>query len=455
MGRKIATIEQRAPHLRVSTMANDTVAECIELNSDSDDDSSVLEVLPPLKKAVACQSSDSDSDDSLLFQRGPVFSSHAAADAARNNNINSARAHTAQPKKKLTKEEREEQRRREKERRDEEKRLEKLRKQEERIRQRKEKEVAKQAEQDAKRRRIRAAQQTSGKFASQEICILVEPALMQQVDTESLMEAYAIHPYASVQKGTIQWIRKDYTAGGAQEAMQALQSGDVNGYQLLDRMVIVFYDPKEFIQMLHRSDEDDDYPLLESWLESLHDCGKLVLLLHGVVDELNRQWNAHRRVRQNPPPPTDAELNDAIVWLLVQFQVECIVCPTEESLLTTIRKMTRALSEEPYQQQVTELECVKKIKSVCSDTADAYTKANDTWIRQLQQVPRVSENMARNLAQYFPTAKSLWDAYQDPSRTEGEKRVLLAPLFAEGRQHSKLSDTVYRLMTSKNPNEFL
>jgi hypothetical protein len=59
------------------------------------------------------------------------------------------------------------------------------------------------------------------------------------------------------------------------------------------------------------------------------------------------------------------------------------------------------------------------------------------------------------LAHYFPTARSLWDAYQDQSRTEDEKRLLIAPLFKEGRQHPKLADMVYRLMTSANPNEFV
>jgi len=436
--------------------------ECIELH-DSDDDSSVLEIMPPKKPPPAgSQACDSDSDDSLLMG-GPVFSSNAAADAA-HSSVNARQASnepTQQQKKKtkLTKEEREEQRRRDKEKRQEQKRLEKLQRQEERNHKRLEKEGAKRDEQEFKRRRILEAQQTSGKFALQEIAILMEPQLLQRLEhTKELMETCAVHPHTLqgfTHKGTIRWIRKDYTAGGAEDAIQALQAGNTNGYQLLDRMVIVFYDPTEFIRMLQRSDEDDDYPLLESWLDSLKYQGKLVLLLHQVIEELHKQWNAHRRVRQNTPPPTDAELNDAIVWLLIQFQVECIVCPSEEILLLNIKKMTRSLSEAPYQQQVTELECIKKIKSECPDKSDAFTKANDTWIRQLQQVPRVSEAMARNVAQYFPTARSLWDAYQDPNRCEGDRRMLLAPLFTEGRQQAKLSDTVYRLMTSSNPNEFL
>jgi hypothetical protein len=356
---------------------------------------------------------------------------------------------------KLTKQQREEERRKEKERKEEQKRQEKRTREEERNKKRVEKEVAKSSEQEAKRRRIEIVHQTSGKFAPNEIAILMDPQLMQRMETEVLQKMYAVYPHSNV-KGSVRWIRKDYTAGGAQDAIQALQAGRPSGYQSLDRMVICFHEPKEFINMLQRSDDDDDdYPLLQSWLQSLEFRGKLVLMLHQVTDALHREWNAHRRTKQNPPPPTDAELDDAIVWLLIQFQVECIKCDSEERVLQTIKKMTRALSEEPYKQQVTELECIKKISSDCPDNADNFTKAKDCWIRQLQQVPRVSEAMARHLAQYFPTARSLWDAYEDPSRTQDEKRLLIAPLFKEGRQHPKLADMVYRLLTSANPNEFL
>lgn len=448
--------------------ANDDAAavECIELDDSSSDESSVLQVLAPQKPVARNEAhkntgnDDSSDDESFLLEGGPVFSSSNSSSHCRRQE---EEATTRKPaaKTKLTKEEREEQRRRDKERREEEKRLAKLARQDERTRKRREKEATKLAEQESKRRRILVAQQTSGKFAQQEICVLMEPTLLQCLETtDTLMETYAVHPYSlpgCTQKGTIRWIRKDYTSGGAQDAIEALQAGNTGGYQLLDRVVILFHEPNDFIRMLQRSDVDDDYPLLEAWLDSIHHkpTGKLVLLLHQVNEEVHKQWNAHRRTKRNPPPPTDAELQDAIVWLLIQFQVECISCSTQDNLLLNLKKMTRALSEEPYQQQVTELECIKKLKAECSDSSDAFSKANDTWIRQLQQVPRVSEGMARNVAQYFPTAKSLWDAYQDANRSEAEKRLLLAPLFSEGRQQTKLSDTVYRLLTSSNPNEFL
>jgi hypothetical protein len=63
---------------------------------------------------------------------------------------------------------------------------------------------------------------------------------------------------------------------------------------------------------------------------------------------------------------------------------------------------------------------------------------------------------ARNLTQHFPTSRSLWNVYQDEDLTEDAKRVFLSTLFDEkGTCQAKLSDWVYRVMTSKDPNEIL
>ena len=109
-----------------------------------------------------------------------------------------------------------------------------------------------------------------------------------------------------------------------------------------------------------------------------------------------------------------------------------------------------------YQQTVTELECVKKLKSDASTTLSLYDKAKDTWIRKLQQEPGIGEAKARQLAQYVPTARSLYELYQDTTTDEEhKKRLLLAPLFHEERNYPKLSETLYQLWTSTNPEELL
>lgn len=140
---------------------------------------------------------------------------------------------------------------------------------------------------------------------------------------------------------------------------------------------------------------------------------------------------------------------------MIQFQVECVHCKASEEVSNHIRKMTRLLAEEPYQKQVTELECIKKLKAECSDMDPAYDRAADCWLRQLQQVPRVSRQVAMNLTCNYPTALSLWKAYQDDSLTDDEKRYLTADMFSEKSTQAKLASQLYTIMTSKDPNEIL
>ena len=117
--------------------------------------------------------------------------------------------------------------------------------------------------------------------------------------------------------------------------------------------------------------------------------------------------------------------------------------------------MTRLLAEQPYQDQVTELDCIKKIKPECSDMDPEYDRAADCWLRQLQQVPRVSRPIAMNLVCHFPTSLSLWNAFRDDSKEEDEKRYLTANMFSEKSMQAKLASNLYTIMTSKDPEEIL
>jgi len=140
---------------------------------------------------------------------------------------------------------------------------------------------------------------------------------------------------------------------------------------------------------------------------------------------------------------------------VIQFQVECVHCKGSEEVSNHLRKMTRLLAEQPYQDQVTELECIKKLKPECSDMDPDYDRAADCWLRQLQQVPRVSRPIAMNLTCNYPTSLSLWKAYQDDSLTDDEKRYLTAEMFSEKSTQAKLASQLYTIMSSKDPKEIL
>ena len=324
-----------------------------------------------------------------------------------------------------------------------------------------------------------AAQQISGKFAKDEVGLLLHPALKQHWSDESWTALVETCPNVlETERGderAIHFLRSDYLAGGAKAAIKAFQDGNADGYQLVDRLLIVFSDPDDFLRLLDRSELEDDYPRLEEWLEEIYaswrnnwtasTTPKIVVLLPDIIDTIRRHWNAASQA-QRWLLVTEGDINDAIVWLQVAFCVECQILKAESQVVEFVRDLARAISEQPYAQQVTELDCVRKLKCAVPATAPPLARAQDAWIRMLQQIPGMSAARAEQLAQYYPTARSLWQAYQKRAAAttsgtlQGEdndcaKEHMVAHLFGERGHRKKLSEQIFKTMTCANRNELL
>lgn len=315
-----------------------------------------------------------------------------------------------------------------------------------------------------------------GGFANREIAVLADTDLFRHPEltiTDELQDRkYHVIEHASMLGcKAIQYIRKDWNGGkgGAEAAVAAMRAGECDNFEHLPVVGIVFDDANEFLKLLERDDTDeDDYPRLDEWLRAV-EVGwrvawrygtakkpRFILYLFRVAQSLEELWIKHKRSKQpnSAAPPSDEELKDAIAWLLVQFQVECVECRDNDHLALDIISLTRKLSDRQYQKTYTGLDVSQKLASLCGIDASLYAQAQDCWLRQVQQIPRVSFNMARTLVQHYPTGYSLWRVYQDPSLTEDEKRSLLVDCFGS-KAHAKLSDQVYCLLTSDNPNFLL
>lgn len=335
---------------------------------------------------------------------------------------------------------------------------------------------AKRAAQEAakiqKQGAVARVRQQQGKHAGEEIAALLEPSLAQHAQlsvAEELREqGYAVADYASALGcKTIQWIRKNFLDGGATDAVTQLFACNKTGYVHLPTLAVVFDEPKEFLSLLDRDDDDDDFPALEQWLKSV-EIGwrsawgypastrpRIVLLLYRVNQELAK-WMADFRAKRNGVnvmPPSTEEVQDAIAWLLVQFHVECVACSESKYLNLEVTKITRMLAVEPYQQAATDLDCISKLKRMCDDDAPLTEQATDIWLRQLQMLPGMSFEKARNLTRHYPTGRSLWLAYRSPHLTIDEKRLLVSELLGAHSRQFKLSEQLYRLFTTTNPDE--
>jgi crossover junction endonuclease EME1 len=481
------------PHLsKLSHFNND------DSGSSSEDS---LQIMPPVKplqkkriKKIAKTTltsktslnfdSDSDEDDHLLKADSATFSTKPTtkpkASIARRKPLDGLESsEQARQRKKLEADER---KRREKEERARKREAEKLvrerQKQREKETKAKNKELEKlqrgqqkQNEKESKKRQAEENFQANGKYAHKEIVVLLDASLYSNEElalVEALTEDFLLKPYPSALTcpKAIQWVRKDFLSGGAADAWEHLERKESGHYEHVDRVILVMQ-PEDFIPLLQRTDheEDDDYPGLETFLTDLiarwqaswntSDQPKLLLLLHRIPESLDRQWIDHRRRNKKDelPPPTESELHDAIQWLLVQFQVGCVLCPSIEMIQSTVHKMTRAICEAPYSHQVSELECIKKIKTQAVTSDRPLDRAKDTWLRQLQQVPRLSEVMARNVVRHYPTALSLWQAYQEGD--EGRNSALLADILTGTSRQIKLSEALYRFMTCENPKDMI
>ena len=349
-----------------------------------------------------------------------------------------------------------------------------------------EREMAKQIKIMNKKRLVQQEQQANGKFSSQEIGVYMEEGLSSNEDFGgSLIKGLQDAGYSvaiakkrdvggtgptneKMIQGCIQWVRRDHLLGGATNALESVQGKQNEEIEWMDVVAIVFYDCTKFFSLLEQEKNDiayDEYPLLQSWLHQVRSSirkgggesnknPRIILVLHQAILQLTLQWTKGGKRRTSFSPTNEEELQDAITWLLMEEQVECEITANSTETIDFVTSLTRALSELPYYENATELHCVKKLK-VDSKNADPLEKARSCWKRQLQQIPGMSEAKATYLTSVFPTARSLMEKYEDDTVTETDKRFLLSHYIQEGRNASKMSDSIYRLMTGTNEMELI
>jgi hypothetical protein len=366
----------------------------------------------------------------------------------------------------------------------------------ERKRQRELKKAADETEQATKKRHVRTCQQMAGKLAQEEIAILLDDCRTfatssgqssQWIDLlkaqTGLRQEHLVVDHASALAGTsvVQWIRRNALDGGAKAAVQALYSQQDAHYEHFPEIAIIVND-KLFQSLLERGVGDDDYPRLAEFIKSV-EIGwraawikkkktakehkpRIILLLDSVQESLEKQWSSQTSRKAaaakrdgNSFLPTVEELHDALTWVLIEHQVEAVLCKNDEAIVTHLTKATRMLSERPYISQTSELECVKKIPPHCHpDDADEI-RVQDTFCRQLQQVPRVSNLMAMSVVtNYYPTLNSLWADYVSSSSSktnEDSKGQLLAPMFNEKKSYPKLAQQIHTILTSDDPDQII
>ena len=360
--KKVVALQNNLDDLPKLSHSGGNVRQPICLDSDassSSSDWSHLEVLPPpslpgvatqkkttttkTKTTVAASTtstchgndtSESDSDDDSMVNAKLVFKATTSTKKQGKSSVtgNSNRKHNSNHNNSHDKVARQHQQ--------ELQRLEKLAEQDRKKAERQAAKERRMAEKDAakdtqKRCRLEY-QQARGTFATSEIVLLVDPPLFRRpTDVEDYYDwtqheeivnhNCAVHEYRSAIGGSnchaLQWIRTNHLQGGAAKAWQELRNNNPDGYFHFDRLVIVFDDPKVFLELLRRTEQettDDDYPQLRQWLLRLEHSWRaawpnaqskrpnVLLLLLQATKELDRQLVEYRQctrtVHDTVPP---------------------------------------------------------------------------------------------------------------------------------------------------------
>jgi hypothetical protein len=218
-------------------------------------------------------------------------------------------------------------------------------------------------------------------------------------------------------------------------------------------------------------------------------------------DVTGESTEAGRSRRREAPSITTDVIQDAILWLLLRYQVDCIPCESLDKLIGEIDKITSAVgarseastavtmstkSKTHLSDDVisSSLRCIRRKKPQCNADDPPLARARDLWIRQVQQVPRVSHASALYMAESYPTMTSVWEAYnatsggvdeilngsavatgnnvgesqssRDGRLSEEEKQLLLARVWRDDNTSQRvLSHWFYQLLTSMDPHELL
>ena len=179
-----------------------------------------------------------------------------------------------------------------------------------------EKERKKLKEKQTKKRQLEETKQSTGKYANLEICVLMDPDVYHNEEfalVDSLSDDFLMHCYPSAltcQKA-VQWIRKDYLQGGAKGALERLEDRQMDHFEHL-QFVMLILEADDFIPLIQKADkDDDDYPELTEWLETLtarwqqvwniadkQQKPRYIFLLHRVNEALDKMWVNHRKQKR-------------------------------------------------------------------------------------------------------------------------------------------------------------
>ncbi|KAM3592228.1 uncharacterized protein V6R79_015060 [Siganus canaliculatus] len=320
--------------------------------------------------------------------------------------------------------------------------------------------------------------------------VAVDPALLQLEGGGTLLASLqALGCSCAIEKQSIprsvSWMRRT----------PATQSGE--GSNVAEAHVVLQMTAEDFIVLVHgyiqeeRQGWSGSGPTLTSWVQEQQkrNPGKNLILVVIDLEKYFRSQKSHtqrkfreavtgeeqggrkikkgrKNVGADTPDVTRVEVEEALVHLQLHTSVSVRFLPTWKDFSDYITMTTKAVAEAPFkrEREKTGFSFYLESEWAGGQRVDRAGKGLlQVWKRQIQQLNRVSPDMASAILAAYPSPQLLRKAYSQ-SRSDQQKASLLSDLLirrGEGvisttrRVGPELSKRVFLLMNCRDPEQTL
>uniref|UniRef100_A0A096MF89 ERCC4 domain-containing protein n=1 Tax=Poecilia formosa TaxID=48698 RepID=A0A096MF89_POEFO len=315
------------------------------------------------------------------------------------------------------------------------------------------------------------------------LTVCVDPALLQHDGSDILLDTLAMLEWRfSVESQrlsrSITWTRDLPQAEDGQARVEEEQMVLVLTLADFVDIVISVKEVMKLLKMVNRDGEETG-TVLSPLLECLNRNKVVTMLVTDFesdhwsvysqeISEINLKinlkviWGKFKQMLRTKLGMKDQDVEEVLVYLQLYKNISVVFVESWQDITDHVCAVTKALSKRPSKtphRLLTERAelpfCVDGSWAGGARVGRDGSGLRAVWVRQIQQLNRVSPAVAAAVAEAFPSPRLLLQAYQN-SGSEAEKKSILAGLSVktEGKERRvgpDISARMYRSLTAENP----
>ncbi|XP_007578078.1 essential meiotic structure-specific endonuclease subunit 2 isoform X1 [Poecilia formosa] len=289
------------------------------------------------------------------------------------------------------------------------------------------------------------------------LTVCVDPALLQHDGSDILLDTLAMLEW----RFSVESQRLSRSITWTRDLPQQAEDGQARVEE--EQMVLVltladFVDIVISVKEMVNRDGEETGTVLSPLLECLN-RNKVVTML--VTDFESDHWMKEyfpEQMLRTKLGMKDQDVEEVLVYLQLYKNISVVFVESWQDITDHVCAVTKALSKRPSKLLTERAElpfCVDGSWAGGARVGRDGSGLRAVWVRQIQQLNRVSPAVAAAVAEAFPSPRLLLQAYQN-SGSEAEKKSILAGLSVktEGKERRvgpDISARMYRSLTAENP----